>query len=218
MELRVGLATLVAVSAAVLVVACGGADQSVLPSETAQPTPTSAVSTPIPATPSPTGGVATPVPAAPTPMTITPTPLASPTPPLTDAPIAPTPLPQQTTPTPSPLPEAFVGGTDDVTWRVVEILGSIPSAETMTDLGHLVASALVPDEGEGAPRISVVEEPAVGDLGEITLEAVGLADDSILGYRLRIFAHPPEAEGGFTLKAVERTLLCRRGVSGELCL
>lgn len=112
----------------------------------------------------------------------------------------------------------FVGGTDDITSRVVEILGSIPSAETMTALGHLVANALVPDEGEGAPQISVVEGPVVGDLGEITLDVVGLADDSILGYRLRIFAHPPQAEGGFTLKTVERTLLCRRGVSGELCL
>ncbi len=111
-----------------------------------------------------------------------------------------------------------MGGTDDITWRVVEVLGSIPSAENMTALGYLVASALVPDEGEGAPQISVVEGPVIGDLGEITLDAVGLADDSILGYRLRIFAHPPEAEGGFTLKTVERTLLCRRGVSGDLCL
>ena len=97
-------------------------------------------------------------------------------------------------------------------------MGSIPSAETMTALGHLVATTLVPDEGEGAPQISVVEGPVIGDLGEITLDAVGLADDSILGYRLRVFAHPTEAEGGFTLKTVERTLLCRRGVSGELCL
>ena len=88
----------------------------------------------------------------------------------------------------------------------------------MTALGYLVANALVPDEGEGAPRISVVEGPVIGDLGEITLDAVGLADDSVLGYRLRIFAHPPDGEGGFTLKTVERTLLCRRGVSGELCL
>ncbi len=111
-----------------------------------------------------------------------------------------------------------MGGTDDITWRVVEVLGSIPSAETMTALGHLVVGALVPDEGEGAPQISVVEGPVIGDLGEITLDAVGLADDSILGYRLHIFAHLPEAEGGFTLKTVERTLLCRRGVSGDLCL
>jgi hypothetical protein len=111
-----------------------------------------------------------------------------------------------------------VGGTDDITWRVVEVLGLIPSAETMTALGYLVASALVPDEGEGAPQISIVEGPFTGDLGEITVDAVGLADDSVLGYRLRIFAHPPETEEGFTLKTVERTLLCRRGVSGDLCL
>ncbi len=111
-----------------------------------------------------------------------------------------------------------MGGTDDITSRVVEILGSIPSAETMTALGYLVANALVPDVGEAAPRISVVEGPIIGDLGEITLDAVGLMDDSILGYRLRIFAHLPEAEGGFTLKTVERTFLCSRGVIGDLCL
>ena len=158
-----------------------------------------------------------PAPAEPTPTAVTPTPSASPSPVPTDALTAPTPLPQTATPTPPAQLEVFVGGTDDITWRVVEVLGSTPLAETMTDLGHLVAGALVPDEGEGAPRISVVEGPVVGDLGEITLDVVGLADDSILGYRLRIFAHLPEAEGGFTLKSVERTLLCRRGVSGDLC-
>ena len=88
----------------------------------------------------------------------------------------------------------------------------------MTALGHLVAGALVPDDGEGAPQISMVEGPVTGDLGEVTIDVVGLADDSILGYRLRVFAHPPENNGDFTLKTVERTLLCRRGVSGELCL
>lgn len=64
----------------------------------------------------------------------------------------------------------------------------------------------------------MVEGPVTGDLGEVTIDVVGLADDSILGYRLRVFAHPPENNGDFTLKTVERTLLCRRGVSGELCL
>ena len=209
-----GPAILGIVAVAVLMFGCGGTEQSVLPSEAAQPTLTEAASTPVPATPSPTVSVTTSVPAMPTPATRTPIPLASPSPPPTDAPITPIPL---ATTTPLALTEVFVGGTDDVTWRVVEVLGSVPSAETMTALGYLVASALVPDEGEGAPRISVVEGPVIGDLGEITLDAVGLADDSILGYRLRIFAHLPEAEGGFTLKSVERTLLCRRRVSGNLC-
>lgn len=159
-----------------------------------------------------------PVTQTPTETADTPTPLASPSALPTDASTTPTASPQLDNPTPSAPTDAFVGGTDDITWRVVEVLGSIPSAESMTALGHLVASALVPDEGEGAPQISVVEGPVVGDLGEITLDAVGLADDSVLGYRLRIFAHLPEADGGFTLKTVERTLLCRRGVSGDLCL
>ena len=214
MGLRVGLAILGIVAAALLMFACGGTEQSVSTSEAAQPTLTGAASNPVPVTPSPTVAAATPVPVIPTPMTGSPTPLASPSPPPTDAPTKPTP---SATATPPALPEVFVGGTDDITSRVVEKLGSIPSAETMTALGHLVASALVPDEGEGAPQISIVEGSVVGDLGEITLDAVGLADDSILGYRLRIFAHLPDGEGGFTLKTVERTLLCRRGMSGDLC-
>lgn len=213
-----GLAIVGIVALAVLMVACGGTEQSVLPSETPQPTPAVATNTPVPATPTPIVAAVPPVPATPTPTTGTPTPLASPSLLPTDAPAAPTPLPQTATPTPPAQPEVFVGGTDDITWRVVEILGSTPSAETMTALGYLVANALVPDVGEGVPRISVVEGPVIGDLGEITLDAVGLADDSILGYRLRIFAHLPDGEGGFTLKTVERTLLCRRGVSGDLCL
>ena len=212
------MAILGIVAVAVLIVACRGTEQSVLPLESAQPTSTEAASTPVPVTPSPAEVAATPMLAEPTPTVVTPTQMATPSPLPTDAPTAPTTLPQPESPTPSAPTEAFVGGTDDITWRVVEILDSIPSAETMTALGHLVASALVLDEGEGAPQISVVEGPVIGDLGEITLDVVGLADDSILGYRLRIFAHPPEAEGGFTLKTVERTLLCRRGVSGELCL
>ncbi len=199
-----GLAIVGIVALAVLMVACGGTEQSVLPSETPQPTPAVATNTPVPATPTPTTG--------------TPTPLASPSLLPTDAPTAPTPLPPPATLTPPAQLEVFVGGTDDITWQVVEILGSTPSAGTMTALGHLVANALVPDEGEGAAQISVVEGPVIGDLGEIALDAVGLADDSILGYRLRIFAHLPDGEGGFTLKTVERTLLCRRGVSGDLCL
>ena len=215
MGLRVGLALLGLVAVAALVVACGGSEQAVLPSETALPTSTEAAATPVPATPSPTVAVATPVPATQTPTTGSPTPLASPSPPPTSA--LTTQIPPATA-TPSALPEVFVGSTEDISWWVVEVLGSIPSAETMTALGYLVVGALVPDEGERAAQISVVEGPVIGDLGEITLDVVGLADDSVLGYRLRIFAHPPEAESGFTLKTVERTLLCRRGVSGDLCL
>ena len=88
----------------------------------------------------------------------------------------------------------------------------------MIDLGMAVARVLAPDEGEGPPQISIVDGPAVGDLGEITVEVVGLADDSVFGYRLHVFAHPHEDGEGFTLKSVERTLLCARRVSGDLCL
>ena len=158
--LRVGPAILGVVGAAVLLVACRGTEQSVLPAETAPPASTETASTPVPAQPTP----------------------------------------------PAPI-EAFVGSTDDITWRVVEIMGSIPSTETMTALGHLGGrrpSCLMRERGHRRFQWSRGRSSAIWE--EITLDVVGLADDSILGYRLHIFAHPPEAEGGFTLKTVERTL------------
>ena len=62
-------------------------------------------------------------------------------------------------------------------------------------------------------------------LGEMTVDVVNIGDDSVLGFRLRIFAHPAEDwtqddPGPFTLKSVESTLMCHsyRGVSEEgLC-
>ena len=181
------------VVAAVLLGACGG------------DTPAATVDSPTAAMPAPE---ATPAAASPA---FLPTPIPTPV-------SAPSPTPAATlVPTQSPTPAAFVGGTDDITWQIVEHLGEIPSTETMVDLGLLVAHVLAPDEGEGPQHISIVDGPTVGDLGEIAVEVVGLADDSVLGYRLRVFAHPVES-GGFALKSVERTLLCRRGVSGGLCL
>ncbi len=90
----------------------------------------------------------------------------------------------------------------------------------MLDLGLMIAQALFPEDedAEGSLRFSIVGDPVVGDLGEITVDVVGLPDDSIHGHRLHVFATPHESGEAFTLKSVERTLLCARGVSGTLCV
>ena len=119
---------------------------------------------------------------------------------------------------------AQVGGTDDATAEVVDALGELPVADTMIELGFAVAQTMVSQE----PQSSVVVSGEAGlfeDLGQVTIDIVGIGDDSVRGFRLVIFAHPAENwtqddPGPFTLKSVERTVLCHshRGVSdGGAC-
>lgn len=119
---------------------------------------------------------------------------------------------------------AQAGGTDDATSEVVDTLGELPVADTMVELGLAVAQTMASQE----PRSSVVVSGApglAGDLGQVTIDIVGIGDDSVRGFRLVVFAHPAENwtqddPGPFTLKSVERTVLCHshRGASEEgLC-
>jgi len=120
---------------------------------------------------------------------------------------------------------AQLGATEDATSEVVDALGELPVVDTMGELGLAVAQTMASQE----PQSSVVVSGApglVGDLGQVTVDVVGIGDDSVRGFRLVIFAHPAENwteddPGPFTLKSVERTVLCHshRGVSDEgLCL
>ena len=111
---------------------------------------------------------------------------------------------------------AYLGSVDDITSHLIanSFDGEIPTAETMLDLGLLVADALKSDEP--ASRITVTVAPDVGDLGEITIDIVGLGDDAVLGIRIVVFGQP--FEDGFSLGSVERQLLCGRGLTDEgLC-
>jgi len=58
--------------------------------------------------------------------------------------------------------------------------------------------------------------PAVGgDLGEISMDVVGLGEVAALGLRLHIFGDSADMDGeGFALSNVESTILCGRGVGG----
>ena len=65
----------------------------------------------------------------------------------------------------------------------------------------------------------MTDGPNVGDLGEITLDVIGMGDDSILGERLHVFGDPDPGGESFTMRTVERTLLCARGVGDDgLCV
>ena len=108
---------------------------------------------------------------------------------------------------------ALPGVVDDVTSQVVADLGGIPAAETLVDLGRLVASTRASEDVES--RIVVVVGPTVGDLGEITMDVIGLADDAAVGERLHVFADEDDSGESFSLSSVEATILCGRGVTDE---
>ena len=108
-----------------------------------------------------------------------------------------------------------LGSTDDITSRVITLLGARPSAANMLELGRIVADSQASMDVRS--KIVVVVAPTTGDLGEVTYDVIGLADDSIGGFRLHVFGQPES--GGFSLKSVEATSLCSRGFGtpGGLC-
>lgn len=111
---------------------------------------------------------------------------------------------------------AWIGETTDITAAVIEELGKTPSAETMLDLGLTVAQSQSVEEPES--RIRVAKSPTVTDLGEVTYDVIGLGDEAVFGVRLVIFGTPDSGGESFTLKTVESTALCARGISPEgLC-
>jgi hypothetical protein len=108
---------------------------------------------------------------------------------------------------------AYIGDTYDHTADRLLALDGRPFAPTMTDLGRIVAESMRSPDAEPIPRIVVVDDETVGDLGEVTLDLIGLADDSLRGYRVHVFGEP--VDGGFVLRTVEVTNLCARGVGAE---
>lgn len=89
----------------------------------------------------------------------------------------------------------------------------VPTTQTMEEVAELVAEQRTGDSSSAS--VVIVDGPTEGDLHEVVVDIVGLADDSIEGERLHVFA---TANGGFTVRTVEATALCARGVSEGLCL
>jgi hypothetical protein len=105
---------------------------------------------------------------------------------------------------------AYLGETDDIMSQLGDTGGS-----EMVDVADRVVAQLYGAESDVLTAV-VVDGPHHGDLGEITVDVLGLMDDSVLGTRLHIFATP---DGGrFTARVVEATPLCARGVDAGLCL
>lgn len=112
---------------------------------------------------------------------------------------------------------AYLGGVDDVTSSVVAAAGGIPVAETMLDLGLLAADTMASEDPPS--RIVMTVAPTVTDLGEVTYDVIGLGDDAVRGVRLHVFGEPMPGGEGFSLKSVESTVLCGRGVTADgLCI
>ena len=108
------------------------------------------------------------------------------------------------------------GGVDDATAELYPTPADRPSAETLNDLAQIVAQDVASEEPPS--EITIVDGPSVGDLGEVTVDVIGLGDDAIGGYRLHIFAEE-EGSDSFVLRTVERTVLCSRGVDDAgLCV
>lgn len=108
------------------------------------------------------------------------------------------------------------GQTRDITAELYPTPADRPSAETMLELGRTVAAANASEEPPS--DIVVVDGPTVGDLGEITVDVIGLGDDAQGGVRLKIFAQPDPGGESFTVRTVEATVLCSRGVADGLCV
>jgi len=111
---------------------------------------------------------------------------------------------------------AYLGSTDDITARFIDLFGERPEASTMAELGEIVAEALA-SEDPASDLVNSVEE-SVGDLGEVTFDVVGLGDDAVRGLRLHVFAE--NLDGHFQLRTVEQTILCdpSRGVDEGSCV
>ena len=108
----------------------------------------------------------------------------------------------------------YAGPVEDQTAGVVAELGGIPTAATMTALGELVAGTF--ESQDVTSKVVLVEPATTGDLAEIVYDVIGLADDSVRGARVHIFAEP--VDGGFALKSVEVLVICGRGVSSGSCV
>jgi hypothetical protein len=113
---------------------------------------------------------------------------------------------------------APLAGTVDATSEVVDVLGELPTGETVVQVGEQVIDARTRFL-DGDQTAVVVDGPSTGNLNEITYDVLGFLDDSVRGERLHLFITPPEvADGPMTLKSVELTYICARGDGkGELC-
>lgn len=105
------------------------------------------------------------------------------------------------------------GQVSDITANLFPTPADRPIGKTLFEVGQTVARLRASKEPPS--NIVVVDGPTVRDLGEITVDVIGLGDDAQGGERLKIFAEQDPAGGRFTVRTVESTQLCSRGVSND---
>jgi uncharacterized protein YraI len=108
----------------------------------------------------------------------------------------------------------YPGSVEDITAELVDDLGSVPMAASMTGLAEIVAEAMSSDEVTS--EIVQVTPVSTGDLHEVSYDVIGFADDALVGVRLHVFGLPDGS--GFTLKSVEMMVICGRGVDDGVCV
>ncbi len=116
-----------------------------------------------------------------------------------------------------------LGAPRDMTEHAMEALGGDTTAETLEDLGLRVAGVFA-STGEAQSRTVISSRPGVFEaVGDITVDVLGLTDDSERGYRIRVTADAG-AQGGtqvgpgpFTLRSVGVAPMCypHRGVAAD---
>lgn len=111
---------------------------------------------------------------------------------------------------------AYIGDTFDSTDEAIATLGTGPIAETMVDVGRIVAETFA--SADPVSEITMTAPPTGSDTAEVTYDVIGLGDDSVLGFRVRVLAEVDEGGEAFRLTRVESTLLCARGLSEGICV
>lgn len=111
----------------------------------------------------------------------------------------------------------YLGEVDDVTDDYDEIEVA-PSMEELAEaVGELAAQNSGADQN---PQhfITIVDGPSSGDTEEITVDVLGMLDDSLRGERLHVLA-TATGSADYQISTVESTVICARGTNDEdLCL
>jgi hypothetical protein len=109
-----------------------------------------------------------------------------------------------------------LGSTEDITAQL-RSAGPLPTGTSVLDVGMAVAQRAAGDAER--PSIVVVIAPSAGDLGEVTIDVLGLPDDAQGGVRLHVFVASEDGGDTYAVKSVEATSLCTRGVGdGGACV
>ena len=97
----------------------------------------------------------------------------------------------------------FIGQPEDVTSQFAPL-----TSDSVVALGEEIAGEI-----EAANTVLVAQPSPL----EVVYDVIGLGDDSIAGYRIRVSAR--EATGGFAPESVQRSPLCTRGLTATgVCL